>query len=46
MINRMNADALALLPIFQNVSYRYWMITLMKNVNNFQIAKVHPQGIA
>ena len=46
MINRINADALVLLPIFQNMSYCYWMITLMKNVNNFQVAKVHPQGIA
>ena len=23
-----------------------WMITRMKNVNNFQIAKVQPQGVA
>ena len=23
-----------------------WMITWMKNVNNFQIAKVQPQGVA
>ena len=23
-----------------------WMITWMKNVNNFQIAKVQPRGVA
>ena len=42
----MNTDTLVLLLIFLNMVYYFWMITLMKNVNNFQIAKVHPQGVA
>ena len=44
MINRMNRDILVLLLIFWNMSYYFWMITWMKNVNNFQIAKVQPYG--
>ena len=28
------------------ISYHFWMITWMKRVNNFQIAKVEPQGAA
>ena len=39
-------DTLVLLLIFQNTSYHFQMITWMKNVNNFQIAKVQPQGVA
>ena len=31
---------------FQNMSYYFWMITWMKNVNNFQIGKVQPQDVA
>ena len=42
----MRTDILALLLIFQNMPYYIWMITWMKNVNNSQIAKVHPQGAA
>ena len=42
----MNTDTLVPLLIFLNMAYYFWMITLMKNVNNFQIAKVHPQGVA
>ena len=42
MINRLNTDTLVVLLIFQNMSYYFWMITQMKNVNNFQIAKVQP----
>ena len=45
MING-NTGALVLLLIFQNMSYYFLMITLMKNVNNFQIAKDQPQGVA
>ena len=29
-----------------SMSYSFWMITQMKNMNNFQIAKVQPQGVA
>ena len=46
MINRMNTDILVLLLIFQNLSCYFWMITSMKKVNNFQIAKVQSQGDA
>ena len=42
----MNIDKLVLLLIFENMSHYFWMITWMKNVNNFQIAKVRPQGVA
>ena len=42
----MNTDTLVVLLIFQNISYYFWMITLMKNVNNFQMAKVQPQSVA
>ena len=43
MINRMNTDTLVLLLIFQtHLSYYFWMMTWMKNVNSFQIAKVQP----
>ena len=28
------------------MSYYLWMITWMKNVNNFQTAKIQPQGPA
>ena len=41
----MNTDTHFLLLIFQNVLL-FWMITWMKNVNNFQVAKVHPQSFA
>ena len=46
MINRINTDAVVLLLIFQNMSYYFWIIPTMKNVNNFQIVKVQPQGVA
>ena len=46
MINHINTDTLSLLLTFQNMSYYFSVITWMKNVNNFQIAKVQPQGIA
>ena len=39
MINRMKTGTLVLLVIFQNMSYYFWMITWMKNANNFQIKK-------
>ena len=42
----MNTDIHIFLLIFQNMPYVFWMITWMKNVNNFQIAKVQPQGVA
>ena len=41
----MNTDTLVLLLIFY-MSYYFWMITWMENVNNFQIAKIQPQGVA
>ena len=44
MINRMNTDALVLLFIFENVFYFNWMITWIKNANNFEITKVQPQS--
>ena len=34
--DRMNANTLILLLIFRNMSYYFWMITCMRNVNNFQ----------
>ena len=46
MVNCMSAHTLVLLLIFQNMSCHFWMITWMKTVNNFQIAKVQPQGVA
>ena len=46
MINRMNTDTLVLLLIFQNMSYYFWMITWIKNVNNFEIGTVQPHGVA
>ena len=45
MTNRMNTDTLGVLLIFQNMPYHFWMIT-WKNVNNIQIGKVQPQGVA
>ena len=42
----MNTDTLALLRILWNMSYDFWMIMWTKKVNNFQIAKYQPQGVA
>ena len=42
----MNTKTLVLLLIFKNMSYYFWIITWMKKVNNFQIPKVQPQGVA
>ena len=42
----MNTDIHVILLLFQSMSYYCWMITWMKNVNKFQIAKVQPQGVA
>ena len=28
------------------IFYNLWMITWIKNVNNFQMAKIQPQGVA
>ena len=41
----MSTDKLALFLIFY-MSYYFWMITWMKNVNNFQIAKAQTHGVA
>ena len=41
----MNTDVLVLLLIIENTSYYFWMIAWINNVNNFQIAKVQPQGV-
>ena len=38
----MNTDTLV--PLL--MSYCFWVIKLMKNVNNFQMAKIQPQGVA
>ena len=35
-----------LFPYFQNMFYYFQMIMWMKNVNNFQITKFRPQGVA
>ena len=45
MINRMNTDTCSFDYFVEYVHY-VWMITWIKNVNNFQIAKVQPQGVA
>ena len=37
---------LAFFLIFQTMSYYFWMVTWMKNMNNSQIAKVYPQDVA
>ena len=42
----MNKDTLILWIIFYNMSYYFWMIMWMKNMNNIQIAKVQSQGVA
>ena len=42
----MKTDTLAFQFIFQNISYYFWIITWLKNVNNFQIVNVHPRGDA
>ena len=42
----MNTDILILWIIFYNMSYYFWMIMWMKNMNNIQIAKVQSQGVA
>ena len=42
----MDADTRVLLLFFQNMPNYFWMITLMKNANNFQISKVLPQVVA
>ena len=42
----MNADALVPLLMFWNMFYNFWMITWLKNVNNFQEGKIQPQCIA
>ena len=42
----MNTGTLVLLLIFKDMSYYFWMTSWIKNVNNPQIAKVEPQGVA
>ena len=39
-------DTILILLSFQNISYYFWLITWMKNVNIFQKAKVQPQSVA
>ena len=34
-----------LFSYFQNMSHYFWALRWMKNVNNFQIAKVQPHGL-
>ena len=40
----MNTDGLVLLLNFWNMSYHFWMIIWIKNVDNFQIAKGSASG--
>ena len=40
----MNTNILGFFAYFLGISYYFWIITWMKNVNNFQI--VQPQGAA
>ena len=42
----MNTDTFFVLLVFKNIFYYFWMITWIKNVNNFQIAKVQPRSVA
>ena len=42
----MNTDTLVRLLIFYNMHYNFSMITWMRNANNFQIAKIQPEGDA
>ena len=42
----MNRDTIVRLLIFQYMSHYFWIITWMRNVNNFQIAKVQPESVA
>ena len=42
----MKTDTVIFLLIFQNMSYYFWIITWIKNVSNFQTAKVQSQGVA
>ena len=41
----MNTDINNILLIFRICPISFWMIMWMKKVNNFQIAKVQPQGV-
>ena len=42
----MNTVMHVLLLSFQNMYYYFWMISWIKKVNKFQIAKDQPQGVA
>ena len=42
----MNTEKFILLLIFYNMLYYFWMITWIKKMNNFQIAKVQHKGAA
>ena len=42
----MNTDTLVLALFFGIMFYYFWMITRMKNMNNFLIAIVKPQSVA
>ena len=42
----MNTDTFVLLFIFKNMSYNFWMIMWIKDVNSFQITKVQAQDVA
>ena len=45
--NLIKTDTLVFFHIFKNISHYFWMmITWMKKVNNFKIAKVHSQRVA
>ena len=42
----MNTNTLLLLFVVKNIFFYFWMITWIKNLNDFQKAKVQPQGVA
>ena len=42
----MKREPFVFLLIFYSMPWYYWLITWMKNANNLQMLKVHPQGVA
>ena len=42
----MNTNTLLLMFAFKNIFFYFWMIAWIKNLNDFQKAKVQPQGVA
>ena len=42
----MNTNTLLLMFAFKNIFFYFWMIAWIENLNDFQKAKVQPQGVA